>query len=369
MNFFKELEKPPQITIIVHAIENILLQDLKSEPVQGAISDLLIVLSRISAIKSFSFTDQKLSGLMIRILHSSELSIDCKCRATTILANLTMQNLGNLTLDNIVSALDTISSIFKNTKCTESESTKLLHQECWRYILHLSTHSQSRRFTAGRQDVQRLLLNALLDETCVDNRLFAIELLKKMSCDPEVACVLIQIENGNIVDTLKNMAWFDTDVRARNASLSTLCQLVESRSSDLAKRPEFVNFLALLATTASSCNYSPGIHVEMKRAFCRLARESSLQAKDFSTVVTSLFAISRDVTDARATLLEFASRKSSRRALVEEEQVLTHISTLVQDPDVEVAKFGSQLLRLLLEDTTVASLICFSKALNQTISA
>ena len=189
-----------------------------------------------------------------------------------------------------------------------------------------------------------------------------------MSCDPEIACVLIQIERGSIVDTLKNKVWFDTDVRARNASLSTLCQLVESRSSDLAKRPEFVNFFALLATTTSNCNYSPEIHFEVKCAFCCLARESSPLVKDFSTVVTSLFAISRDVTDARATLLEFASKKSHRRALAEQEQVLTHISALIQDPDVEVARLGSQLLRLLLEDTTVASLICFSKALNQAIS-
>jgi hypothetical protein len=76
--------------------------------------------------------------------------------------------------------------------------------------------------------------------------------------------------------------------------------------------------------------------------------------KDFSTVVTSLFAISRDVTDARATLLEFASKKSHRRALVEQEQVLTHISALIQDQNPEAAQFGSELLRLLSEDSNSA---------------
>ena len=368
MNFFKDMEKPDQVTIIVLAIEKVLLQDLKSNLIQEIISDLLIALSRISAVKSFAFTDQKLLGLILRILRSSELSMGSKCRATTILANLTMQSLGNLTLDNIVSALDTVSSILTNTKCTESESMKLLHQECWRFIFHLSTHSQSRRFTAGRQDVQRLLLNSLLDETCVDNRLFATELLKKMGCDPEVAGVLIQIENGIILDTLKNKAWFDTDVRVRNVSLSTLCQLVESRSSDLAQRPEFVNFFSMLANSMNE-KILPQVRFEVRRAFCRLARESSPLVKDFSTIVTSLFAsaISRDATDVKATLLELASKESHRRALVEQEQVLTHISALMEDRDVEVAKLGSQMLRLLLEDTAVASVICghFQKANTQ----
>ena len=354
-NFFRELEKPPQVIIIVNTIENVLLQDMKAELVRGVISDLLITLSRISAIKSFSFIDQKLSGLIIRILHS-ELSVDCKCRATTILANLTMQNLGNLTLDNIVSNLDTVSSVIKNTKCNESESMKLLHQECWRFILHLSTHAQSRRFTAGRQDVQRLLLNALLDEGCVDNRLFATAILKKMSCDSEIGGVLIQIENGSIIEILKNKAWFDTDLRTRNASLSTLCTLVESKSSDLAKRQEFVNFFSILAMSNEKIILSE-VRIIVQRAFCRLARESSALSKDFSTVVTSLFAIARNNSDARATLLEFASRESHRRALVEQDQVLTHISFLIEDPKLESGQFGSQLLRFLAEHSQSAVFI------------
>ena len=42
-----------------------------------------------------------------------------------------------------------------------------------------------------------------------------------------------------------------------------------------------------------------------------------------------------------------------QRALVEQEDMLTHISTLIQDPDIEMEKFGtSQLLGSLLEDTT-----------------
>ena len=78
-----------------------------------------------------------------------------------------------------------------------------------------------------------------------------------MSCDPEIACVPIQIELGSIVDTLKNKVWFDTDVRAqKNAlvSFTLVCQLVESRSSDLAKCPEFVDFFALLAKIAFNGN-------------------------------------------------------------------------------------------------------------------
>ena len=248
MNYFRELEKPPQITILVLSLEKMLMQDLKSELIRGAITDLLVLLSRISAVKCFSFTDQKLSGLMNRVLHS-ELSVECKCRAATILANLTMKSLGNLTMDNIVSTLDAVSMTIRSTKCTESASMKLLHQECWRFVLHLSTHEQSRRFTAGRHDIQRLLLNALLDETCVDNRLFATALLKKMSCDTAVAGIIIQIEEGSVVDTLKNKAWFDTDIRVRNASLSSLCQLVESRPFDLAKRPEFISFFSMAVMT------------------------------------------------------------------------------------------------------------------------
>ena len=316
--FVNESEKLGRVNTMVTAIEKVyFLQDMKSKVVQGTIMDLTIVLSRISAIKSLSFTDQKLLEVMVHILRS-ELSLECKCRATTILANLTMQNLGNLTMDNIVTALDAISDAMKETnKCTtDSELTKLLHQECWRLIFHLTTHPQSRQFIVQRQIVQRFLLTALLnEEACVHhNGLFAAEVLKTMSYDP--ATVDILIRNGRIIEILKKKARFEKDLRTRNVCLSALCQIVESKPAEFVQHPEILKFFSIAAINNNIMSH---VSFEVKRSFCRIARESWPLLKGYSTMVNSLFAISRDFADARTILLEFASKESHRRAMVEED--------------------------------------------------
>ena len=349
--FVNESEKLGRVNTMVTAIEKVyFLQDMKSKVVQGTIMDLTIVLSRISAIKSLSFTDQKLLEVMVHILRS-ELSLECKCRATTILANLTMQNLGNLTMDNIVTALDAISDAMKETnKCTtDSELTKLLHQECWRLIFHLTTHPQSRQFIVQRQIVQRFLLTALLnEEACVHhNGLFAAEVLKTMSYDP--ATVDILIRNGRIIEILKKKARFEKDLRTRNVCLSALCQIVESKPAEFVQHPEILKFFSIAAINNNIMSH---VSFEVKRSFCRIARESWPLLKGYSTMVNSLFAISRDFADARTILLEFASKESHRRAMVEEDEVLTQIYNLLQNPNLDSGRFGSHLLRLLSEDSS-----------------